>query len=150
MILGSRKSHCKHGHERTVDNVDTQGACRQCKLLHGKAHRLANPNASADYSRRYRQEHPDRAKNTNLQVKYGISLKEREAMPARQHNRCAICSTPFNDQCKPVLDHVHGAERVRELLCNSCNLVLGWAKDNIVVLENAIQYLRKHELKLED
>jgi len=34
--------------------------------------------------------------------------------------------------------------KVRELLCRHCNLLLGYAADNITILQEAIVYLRKH------
>jgi len=36
------------------------------------------------------------------------------------------------------------ARAVRGLLCNSCNLVLGYVKDDPVVLDRLAAYLRHH------
>jgi hypothetical protein len=51
---------------------------------------------------------------------------------------CAICNTPTS---KLVVDHCHKTNRVRGVLCNSCNLGLGKFKDSPELLEAAMLYL---------
>lgn len=63
-------------------------------------------------------------------------------MIASQDNKCAICATVFVKT--PQIDHDHITRQNRGLLCQFCNLVLGNAKDQISILENAIKYLRKY------
>lgn len=43
----------------------------------------------------------------------------------------------------PMVDHDHVTGTIRGLLCSKCNTLLGMAKDNIAILENAIKYLKK-------
>jgi len=40
-----------------------------------------------------------------------------------------------------AVDHCHNTNKVRELLCSACNILLGKAKDNISILQSAINYL---------
>ena len=54
-----------------------------------------------------------------------------------QEGICLICK---KDEAT-VVDHCHITDTVRGLLCHSCNLLLGQAKDNIEILRNAIEYL---------
>ena len=42
-------------------------------------------------------------------------------------------------------DHDRGNNQVRDLLCDRCNCLLGWAKDDIGLLWKAIQYLSNHK-----
>lgn len=56
---------------------------------------------------------------------------------------CAICGKKENGRALDI-DHNHETGKVRERLCLSCNTGLGKFKDNIYLLEAAIQYLKKH------
>lgn len=44
-----------------------------------------------------------------------------------------------------VIDHDHETGKARDWLCDSCNTGLGRFKDNIELLETAIEYLKKHK-----
>jgi hypothetical protein len=67
---------------------------------------------------------------------YGLSKDEYESMNT---THCPICGSE-----EPlVVDHDHSTSKVRGLICNHCNLVLGHAKDNIETLKNAIKYLEQ-------
>ena len=73
-----------------------------------------------------------------------LTEEEYKTMLDAQGGVCAICKE------KPkvgrlAVDHVHGTEKVRGLLCNLCNPALGLFKDNPERLEMAIAYLRKAE-----
>lgn len=54
---------------------------------------------------------------------------------------CAICrqAEPLNRRL--ALDHCHGTNRVRGLLCTHCNLALGLLDDDVQRLTAAIAYL---------
>lgn len=43
-----------------------------------------------------------------------------------------------------VIDHNHDNGTAREWLCDSCNTGLGRFKDNVELLEKAINYLKKY------
>jgi Recombination endonuclease VII len=60
-----------------------------------------------------------------------------------QKGRCAICSAEFDKlpKTRRHVDHCHRTCRVRGLLCNRCNSLLGFAGDDISILRNAIRYL---------
>jgi hypothetical protein len=74
-----------------------------------------------------------------------------DAKVADQDNKCALCLKEFIKT--PHIDHNHGCcpplkscEKCRrDLLCDDCNLGLGRFKDDIEVLERAIQYLKRHK-----
>jgi hypothetical protein len=59
-----------------------------------------------------------------------------------QGGSCKICKThESNLKRKLFVDHCHTTGSVRGLLCQSCNTMIGNAKDNILVLQAAINYL---------
>jgi len=119
---------------------------------------------AAEKSRRYRERHPDRWKrsvkkwneanpekrhlirvNNGLKRKYGITLEQYEKLLADQGGVCAVCGGPHvGVGGRYHVDHDHRTGVVRGLLCGTCNTGLGQFKDDPVVLEKAISYLKKH------
>lgn len=78
-----------------------------------------------------------------LKRKYAISIDEFEGMLKAQDYKCDICKKEIKSYS--AVDHDHKTGKVRGLLCRKCNLGLGAAKDNIVILTNMIKYLEIHE-----
>lgn len=58
----------------------------------------------------------------------------------KQHGLCAICKKQTK---KLKVDHCHKTCLVRGLLCNKCNLGIGFFNDSITLLEQAIVYLKQ-------
>ena len=91
-----------------------------------------------------------RAKNLrNNLSQYGVTPEWYEAKLAEQGGRCAICGrTPPPDGIKSAsrlhVDHCHKSTKVRDLLCNRCNLGVGYFADDPALLEAAAEYLRRH------
>lgn len=54
-----------------------------------------------------------------------------------------ICGISEDEIGKKLdVDHCHNSGRVRGVLCNPCNVVLGHARDRADLLEAAAKYLR--------
>lgn len=85
----------------------------------------------------------ERSKNNHLNRMYGITLDEYNIKLSEQNNQCAIC----NNISKRSLhvDHCHKTGQIRGLLCLACNTLIGYSKENIDSLKNAINYLIKHK-----
>lgn len=79
-----------------------------------------------------------------------LSTKERKRMLEVKPFKffvCPICekgSIP-DMTAKVVIDHCHENGHAREWICDSCNTGLGRFKDDIDLLNKAIEYLRKHK-----
>jgi hypothetical protein len=86
---------------------------------------------------------PEIRKDSILRHRYGISLERYNEMLAEQNGVCLICELPPLEGKVLVVDHCHTTARVRGLLHSNCNSLLGMAKDNPVVLKNAIRYLNQ-------
>lgn len=92
---------------------------------------------------------------SNLISKYGIHNGERKEMLKRQNNKCAICDCQLQEPKQTLknesnkqgvnLDHCHNSNKIRGLLCTSCNRALGLFKDSQSILLKAINYLNQHE-----
>ena len=88
-----------------------------------------------------------------IKRKYGLTLEQHQALIDKQENKCAICGHEMVDgrvgrYCRNT-DHIHGTKKLRGILCNCCNKVIGYAYDDISVLENAIKYLKLHSHNLQ-
>jgi hypothetical protein len=78
--------------------------------------------------------------------KYRLTADEYNTLVKKQNGRCAICREAETAQLKGVIkrlsvDHDHVTGKVRGLLCQACNLVLGGCRDKVLTLMAAIQYL---------
>jgi hypothetical protein len=81
---------------------------------------------------------------------YGLTKEAYLNMIRSQDNKCAICKrkeTTLNKRglVRPLcVDHCHVSGKVRALLCNHCNSMLGHARDNKELLLSAVSYLTTH------
>lgn len=82
-------------------------------------------------------------RNNRLLRTYGITVDEADHMRFMQHNKCAICSETLNGRNNCHIDHDHITNKVRDLLCNRCNTMIGMARENPMILRYAINYLSK-------
>lgn len=76
---------------------------------------------------------------------FGITHDDFLAMLEAQGNVCAICGNGETSKRQRSLnvDHDHETGAVRGLLCNRCNPMLGYARDDVAVLQAVIDYLRR-------
>ena len=75
-------------------------------------------------------------------------------MYKEQDGRCAICGIKgdvselgFTKRELLCVDHDHDSHAIRGLLCSPCNLGIGKLADDPVIVQNAVNYLIKHNRK---
>lgn len=71
---------------------------------------------------------------------YGLTEEQYNNMVLSQNNLCAICNNTSKNKALAI-DHNHKTGEVRGLLCQNCNLAIGLFKENIIILNKAIEYL---------
>ena len=92
----------------------------------------------------------EKQRQYSLKRYYGLSLNDYAEMYRVQDGKCGICKLPEMDKDRHgnvrvlAVDHCHKTGSVRELLCYSCNSMLGQAKDNEQVLLAGADYIRRH------
>lgn len=59
-----------------------------------------------------------------------------------QGGKCAICKQECHRRL--AVDHNHETGKIRGLLCMNCNTGIGKLQDDVLLLEKAILYLKKH------
>jgi hypothetical protein len=83
-----------------------------------------------------------RARRINIHRKYRLTVPAYRAMLAVANESCMLCGDHTEEFS---VDHNHQTGEVRGLLCNPCNLGLGYFKDSILRLQKAIDYLEVQE-----
>jgi hypothetical protein len=77
-----------------------------------------------------------------FKYRYGMTIEDYNILFENQEGKCLICGTHQSELKKPLnIDHCHASKNVRGLLCWKCNVAIGFFKDNVEILQNAIKYL---------
>ncbi len=103
---------------------------------------------NTENAKKYRERHPERLKDRRLKLYYGITLEDYNKMLQEQNGVCSICKEMETRLiCGKIVmlsvDHDHKTGKVRGLICNKCNRLLGFVNDNTKLLEEVINYLKK-------
>lgn len=73
--------------------------------------------------------------------------KEFQELLNQCNNKCEICRSEFineNNTTYPHIDHNKKTGKIRGVLCHRCNIRLGNARDNILILRSCINYLKEY------
>ena len=93
-----------------------------------------------------RKTHAEQIAGSKLKSAFGITLTDYNAMLEKQNHQCAICGkSPEQNKKRLAVDHCHTTNKIRGLLCSTCNKAIGLFSDNIPQLQSAIQYLSQYE-----
>lgn len=131
-VVDSECVTCGRSFKTRVKNV-ARGGGRFCS-------RACNP----AYARLFKP--AEKFRRHNLKRNYGLTTGEFEQMRHAQQGRCAICrSLPDEPHGVLVVDHCHMTDRVRQLLCNNCNMAIGLLRDDPVVAAQMAAYLFRHD-----
>ena len=83
-------------------------------------------------------------KDCDLRRLYKITIKDFDNLIEKQNNKCPICTLELDKTKSQIdVDHCHITGKVRGILHNRCNQILGAAKDNVELIKAAIAYLQK-------
>lgn len=139
---------------------DLRGQCKVCQRAYKRDWTDRHPGASTRYEQNYEVRHPEKAASARKRINKNAREKFIEKHGCTPHRyyahrtsgyellfeqgwSCAICKAPiFSMLDRHVhIDHCHTSGLTRGVLCRDCNLMIGFAKDNVVILQNAIEYL---------
>jgi len=112
-------------------------------LSYMKTYRETNKEKIQKLRKKYRKTHPENILSSRLKHAYGIDLEKYNSLLLTQKSKCALCPTKNTKSKRLRVDHCHKTNKIRGLLCDNCNLMLGHAKDNLDILMNGIAYLKK-------
>ncbi len=100
-------------------------------------------------SKEWREKNPKGSKlnirKAHLQTTYGLTLEDYDCMLEKQNGGCAICGTTNTGKHKNFsIDHNHTTGKIRQLLCNRCNWLVGVAEGKKELLNSAGHYIERH------
>lgn len=160
--MKSKTKLCKKcNKEKPLEEMYKGHECRLCKNEYNRQWRLKNLDKDRAAKSRYyeknkeryrerekewRKNNPHLVRNTMYKYKYGITLEQYEKMVQERQGLCDICQL----EQKLYVDHCHDTNKVRGLICNSCNKALGLFYDSLVNLNRAINYLTIFKKEDED
>jgi len=98
--------------------------------------------------RAWQKAKPDHLWAYSIKKKFGVTPEMYSSMLSKQGGACAICGTkePSGTAGKHGrfhIDHDHASKKIRGLLCNNCNLGIGYFKDDKARLLAAAEYIRQ-------
>lgn len=130
-------SDCPKGHRSL--RYTKYGQCLDCLKLSKIEYRNSEKGkqVEAEGGIRYRKE--NRAKI--IAAVYGLSEGDVIAAKWSQNFLCKICEKPLSEGRETHIDHCHTTNKFRGILCHACNVGLGHFKDDIEILQKAIEYL---------
>ena len=131
--------------------------CKECRKAYNRAHRVEK----SEYNKKYRQKHRTKlikqqkeyrrteegkltCRKRDLKKSFGITLEQYDKMAENQGGICAICGNININGHRLCVDHDHETGKIRALLCDHCNHLLGCAKENVTILQSAINYLHDY------
>lgn len=133
------------------------GPCHSCHNDRQREIYKNNPEVrqqqSVRHSRRWKSKSAEEKRavaDRNFLYKYGVSIIDFYKKLEEQDNRCSICrvelekSVNKESSIRACQDHDHKTKNLRDILCNRCNLMLGYSNDDIEILKKAIAYLQRH------
>lgn len=126
----------------STKKIGLSSYCKSCSLE--KRKKLYSENREEERIKRksYYERNKGKSKGYSLKNLYGLTVEQFANMKALQNYSCKICKThESNLKRKLFVDHCHETGKIRGLLCQSCNTMIGTAKDNVLVLQAGIDYL---------
>lgn len=103
----------------------------------------------AEHNARYHERNPGALRENNFHRYDGMTSARYDAMFAAQGGVCIVCSQPETQmrlgKLRPlVVDHHHDSGVVRGLLCNRCNTMIGYSRENAEYLRKAADFVDDH------
>ena len=134
---------------KIVDGKKVCPKCNQTKLLEEFSRKrsrsyIPHEGCYQSYCRDCTSQYysPEKKRRWDYSRRYDITLEEYQDLYAKQKGACAICKDHPNTML--CIDHDHIDNFVRGLLCSKCNLMIGNARNDINILEEAINYLERN------
>lgn len=119
--------------------------CKSCQKIKSSEYYIRNKAQIIQKTKKWAESNAEKrkfiARKSHLNKTFNLTEQQVQELKISQNGGCAICKTPLLEGYKTHIDHCHTTGKIRGLLCNSCNRGLGFFKDSIPNLKQAIEYL---------
>ena len=124
--------------------------CKRCESEYQKTIYANNPQKQRErralYLSRYRDKYNASRKKNRLAIYISESARKYKATKEQIQNLLSVgCCEICGGNNRLSIDHCHKANRVRGLLCDCCNNLLGRCRDNTDILRKAMRYLNERK-----
>ena len=125
---------------KSRSNGYTNAYCKPCNNEHSMEILKKRLIREPEYIEKIRENN----RKATLKRYHGVTIEIYDELLKKQNNGCAICGDKKsnNRQANLAIDHCHKTGNIRGLLCYNCNMLIGFAKDKVELLEKTIKYLK--------
>ena len=82
----------------------------------------------------------------SIKRNYGLSKQQYIAKLKTQNNKCSICQKDLLVRKDTQVDHCHKSGKVRDIICNKCNSIVGFFESTPNnVIEKIVWYIEYHK-----
>jgi hypothetical protein len=125
-------------------NIHCKSCSRKYTAATERKHKEKYNKQKKIYWAKHRERLVEMQRRNMLWSAYKITPDQWQQMFISQNGTCKICRVHASQIKKPLaVDHCHKTGKVRGLLCYHCNWLIGHAKEDVEVLQKAIEYLNK-------
>jgi len=148
---------CRDGHKNVCRNCSKEIYSKKkvvCNISEKECNRCGKTKSISEFNKNKNEKYGLTAsckqclKNAPKMRRYGINQEEYDELLAYQGNVCAICGKTelvidkrTGKKRDLSIDHCHETNKVRGILCSSCNRGIGFFFDNPKILRIAADYL---------
>lgn len=129
---------------RKISNDGIAPICKVCDNKKSTEYRNRNKDKIRAQRKDFRIKNKERLSIAKNRAK--ATPEQFKSLFEEQKGCCAICKIHQIDLKRRIaVDHNHESGQIRGLLCDTCNRGLGLLKENIEVLQKAVEYLIKYK-----
>lgn len=114
-----------------------------------KKYILKNRNQKSENLKKWKKANPKRNQDNlqgwHLKKRYGLTVDEYNKKLHFQKYKCAVCEGVNKNNRNLAVDHNHETGKIRDLLCQHCNLSLGLIENHYDLINKLLIYKLKHK-----
>lgn len=135
---------------KPADFYKKESRCKKCVNEIRREKYKENPEKYIARVSKFRNENPEKIRDTKLKQAYGVGTDYYNAKLKEQGGVCAGCGRDVKTiwrgkEVKMALDHNHTILVPRGILCIKCNRAYGLLEENIQTMLNLIKYTDKYK-----